>query len=68
MRLFERGAIGDRGGIEDDDVGEHAGPEEAALFELEVRGGKAAQPVNRLGEGQGLSSRTYLPRTRAKLP
>src|SRR5688572_21193885 len=48
MRLLERGAIGDRGGIEDDDVGEHAGPEEAALFELEVGGGKAAHPVNRL--------------------
>ena len=68
VRLLEGGAIGDGGGVEDDHVGEHAGPEETALLELEVGCGKAAHPVDRLGEGQDLVLPHGLPRTRAKLP
>ena len=54
VRLLEGRAVGDRARVEDDHVGEHAGPEEAALLELEVGRRQAAQPVDRLGEGQGL--------------
>src|SRR6185436_19233908 len=50
MRVLERGSVGDSGWIEDDNVGEHALPDEAALLQLEVRGRQSAQPVDRLLE------------------
>ena len=46
MRLLERRVVLDPGGVEDHDIGEVARLEGAAAVELEVLGGKRAQPPN----------------------
>src|SRR5215472_18301283 len=51
LRLLKGGAIGNRRGIECDDVGEHALFNETAMVQSEVCGWQAAQSPDRLGHG-----------------
>ena len=50
----EGGVVLDRGGIEDDHIGEVALPQQPAAVELEVGGGQAGELADRLFEGKNL--------------
>src|SRR6185436_15045443 len=49
-RRLEGGVVGDRGGVEDDDVGEVAGGEAAAVAQLQVLGRHRGEAADRLGQ------------------
>src|SRR5581483_269291 len=50
LRMVVGGVIGDRGGIEHDDVGEIAGSELAAILELEIVRGQRREAAHGIGE------------------
>src|SRR6188474_1440209 len=50
VRLLEGGVVGDRRGVEDDHVSEHAFLEEAAMVEAEIAGGQGAETSHSFGE------------------
>src|SRR5437588_11018703 len=54
MGFFKRGVVCDRRRIEYDHIGEHSLLEKSAMIETEIRGGKAAQPMNRIGHRKNL--------------
>ena len=51
-RLFKRGAVSDQGGIEHDDVGRGAAPQDAAVNEAQRCGWAACHLVDRLRQRQ----------------
>jgi hypothetical protein len=50
VRVLERRTVGNPGGIEDDNVGEHAFADVASRIELQVCGGQPTQPPHGLLE------------------
>ena len=68
MRFLESGAISNCRRIEYNDVGKHSFLEKSAMIQTKIGRGQCTQSTHSFGSEIIFSSRTYLPRTRAKLP